>query len=252
MGTSISSFPAKMALILRNVSLFKMLIVANIRHASRLLLLGRSNFGSRGPLFRSALVLKRSANGFPFFPLLFLASLGFLASCGSYERETFRLAPGKPYELREWPDSAFVASLDSLFRAEPLKQPDTEKRPEVSIDPTQGVLKAPGISAASAVSASASASAPVPSKEFPAGEMFAEKFMKALSALQSDPSNAALGLVVVVRDGENLMGLLVRAYGPAARQMPIFMVESSLRSVNSGLDLSALRSGDSVRLPQVK
>lgn len=192
-------------------------------------------------------MLKNSANRFLFSSLLFLTSLGFLVSCGSYERETFRLSPGKPYELREWPDSAFVASLDSLFSAEPLKQPDIAKRPEVSIDPTQSVLKAPGASASSAP-----ASVPVPSKELPAGEMFAEKFMKALSALQADPSSAALGFVIVARDGENLMGLLARAYGPAARQMPKFMVESSLRSINSGLDLSALRSGDSVRLPQVK
>lgn len=182
--------------------------------------------------------------------LLVISLAAVLTSCGNYDRESFRMVQGKKYELKEWPDSAFVASLDSLFRSEPLKQPETVIRPELSIDPTQAMnaVKEPANESITGVEASSSG----PKQVQPAPtEMFAEKFMAALGELRADPTNGSLAQTVTVQAQEDLMSLMVRTYGPAARQMPRMMVESQLSSVNNGMDLSALKSGDCVRLPRL-
>ena len=57
-GTSKNSFTAKIALILRNSALFKVVNIINICHFSRLLLLDQFNFVSRKPIFRRALSCK--------------------------------------------------------------------------------------------------------------------------------------------------------------------------------------------------
>jgi len=196
-------------------------------------------------------MLKLNAKvGWKLFMSSFMVPALFLG-CGNYERESFRVETGKSYELTVWPDSLFIASLDSLFRSEPLKQPETTQRPEVSIDPTAGFRSvASGNNKVQAQSVSSPAALPGPPPS--TGEMFAEKFMNALSALQSDPANPKLKQTVEVREGENLVALLVRVYGASARQMPTLMVESSLRSINTDVDLAHLKVGDTVRLPRIQ
>lgn len=170
-----------------------------------------------------------------------------VVSCGNYDREEFRMVVGKQYALKEWPDSNFVSELDSLFRSEPLKQPDTAQVAEIVIDPSHIGFK----TQKNKSSSSATATTPPPSVEQPHGEMFAERFMTAMQALQADPGNAKLSRRESVRDGEDLMALLARVYGNTARQMPRIMVESSLRSLNPSLDLQNLASGSTVVLPAI-
>jgi len=183
--------------------------------------------------------------------LLAMSLATCLTSCGSYDRESFRMVQGQKYELKEWPDSAFVASLDSLFRSEPLKQPETVVRPELSIDPTQALSTTKEPAKGSSTGIENTVSGPQQVQSVPT-EMFAEKFMAALSELRADPANGALAQTVTVQAQEDLMALMVRTYGPLARQMPRMMVESQLSSVNNGMDLSDLKSGDRVRLPKLR
>lgn len=82
-------------------------------------------------------------------------------------------------------------------------------------------------------------------------EDFMDKFSKALSALQSDPSNASLYKVVEARDGEDLFKLLRRTYGAGSQNLPRFYVLSALQSVNAGVMLEHLNAGDKVRVPRI-
>lgn len=174
-----------------------------------------------------------------------------VVSCGNYDREEFRLIVGKQYALKEWPDSNFVSELDSLFRSEPLKQPDTAQVAEIVIDPSHIGFKPQTTKSLSSASTNSTtnSSTPSPSVEPPHGEMFAERFMAAMQALQADPGNAKLSRRESVRDGEDLMALLARVYGNTARQMPRIMVESSLRALNPAVDLQNLATGATIVLP---
>lgn len=170
-------------------------------------------------------------------------------SCGNYDREEFRLVMGKQYALKEWPDSDFVAGLDSLFSHEPLKQPDTTHVAEIVIDPSHIGFKPQKAKSSSSANSITNSTTQSPSVEPPHGEMFAERFMAAMQALQADPGNAKLSRRESVRDGEDLMALLARVYGNTARQMPRIMVESSLRALNPTVDLQHLSTGSTIVLP---
>ncbi len=172
----------------------------------------------------------------------------FLLSCSGYDREQFRLQQGKRYVLKQMPDSAFVAHLDSLFRNEPLKQPESEEKPEIAIG--QGSWQGPALKNSKPSPAPEKPEAVQPSPAPSNGEMFAERFMDALALLQADPNNARLGQRVTAKSGESLMDLMVRVYGSRARQMPSLMVQSQLRGINPGLDLSSLHEGDALLLPR--
>ena len=75
--------------------------------------------------------------------------------------------------------------------------------------------------------------------------------MNALSAMQSDPTNAAKYRTVTAKAGEDLFALLSRAYGMDASKLPRFYTLSALQSVNPGVKLEHLNGGESVRIPKL-
>ena len=166
----------------------------------------------------------------------------------------------KKMPLLEWPDSDYVNNLDSILASEPVKKTDANK-PSIAMnaheapkfilpgsvtgkkEPPKAARK-PG----DGKGASKSALAGTPDN---GAEAFMDKFSRALSALQSDPSNASLYKVVEAKDGDDLFKLLRRTYGAGTQNLPRFYVLSALQSVNAGVMLEHLNAGDKVRVPRI-
>lgn len=169
--------------------------------------------------------------------------------------------------LEEWPDSNYIASLDSILALEPVKK----GKDSADVSLKMNAFKAPVFKLPPSVTGKSNNSknahskgdAPKPksdksvakntqeSKSNHSAENFVAKFSNALSALQSDPSNKSLYKVVTVNDGEDLFKLLRRTYGAGTQNLPRFYVLSSLQSVNPGVMLEHLNAGDKVRVPRL-
>ena len=168
----------------------------------------------------------------------------------------------KKMVLEDWPDSIYIASLDSILALEPVKKGkdsvdvnltmNTSKMPTFKLPPS--VTGKPGNSknaSSKKNDKSAAKHAPEVAKPNHSAENFAAKFSNALSALQSDPSNKSLYKTVTANDGEDLFKLLRRTYGAGTQSLPRFYVLSSLQSVNPGVSLEHLNAGDKVRVPKL-
>ena len=162
--------------------------------------------------------------------------------------------------LEEWPDSNYIASLDSILRLEPIKKNkdsadvnlkmNASKMPTFKLPPTVTGAKSTKKPSANKPSKS-SKPATETAKPNNNAENFIGKFTNALSALQSDPSNKGLYKVVTANEGEDLFKLLKRTYGAGTQNLPRFYVLSALQSVNPGVMLEHLNAGDKVRVPRL-
>ena len=201
--------------------------------------------------------------------LLLLCSLPcfLLLACGNDHPTIKIIQVNKKMVLEEWPDSNYIASLDSILALEPVKKGkdsadvslkmNASKAPIFKLPPS--VTGKPG----NTKNAHSKSDAQKPkndksvakntqeSKSSHSAENFVAKFSNALSALQSDPSNKSLYKVVTVNDGEDLFKLLRRTYGAGTQNLPRFYVLSSLQSVNPGVMLEHLNAGDKVRVPRL-
>lgn len=163
--------------------------------------------------------------------------------------------------LTEWPDSTYIASLDSILALEPVKKTaETDANINMNVFDAP-VFKLPGslsgkkdsknskpnLAGKSAGPKQANATKPADTS----AEVFADRFATALSKLQSDPSNASLYKTVTANDGDDLFKLLKRTYGAGVQGLPRFYVLSALQSVNAGVVLEHLNAGDKVRVPKL-
>ena len=184
-----------------------------------------------------------------------------LAACKSEIPQATIVVINQKMPLVEWPDSLYIADLDSILALEPVKKQDKNK-PNIAMN----AFKAPNFILPSSVTGKKEApekraNRPAKStgekqalssaKTDNSAENFANKFSDALSKLQSDPSNASLYKVVEAKDGEDLFKLLKRTYGAGAQSLPRFYVLSTLQSVNAGVALEHLNAGDKVRVPRL-
>ncbi len=189
--------------------------------------------------------------------------VGALAACKPEPPVATIVVVNKKMPLVEWPDSTYIADLDSILALEPLKKQDKNK-PSIAMN----TFKAPNFILPSSVTGKkpekgpkadqgtrTGSGKPGPAATQPrkdnSAENFANQFTQALSALQSDPSNSKLYRVVESRDGEDLFQLLRRTYGAGAQSLPRFYVLSTLQSVNPGVMLEHLNAGDKVRIPRL-
>ena len=202
--------------------------------------------------------------------LLSLCSLScFLLLACEKDHPTIKIIQvNKKMVLEEWPDSIYIASLDSILALEPVKKGkdsvdvnltmNTSKMPTFKLPPSvtgkpgkEKNAHSKGDAQKSKNDKSATKHAPDVAKPNHSAENFAAKFSNALSALQSDPSNKSLYKVVSVNDGEDLFKVLRRTYGAGTQNLPRFYVLSSLQSVNPGVSLEHLNAGDKVRVPRL-
>lgn len=189
---------------------------------------------------------------FTIIPSLFMA-------CGNDAPVAKIIVTDKKMPLTEWPDSAYVAGLDSILALEPIKKnADTEAKINMNVFEAP-VFKLPGsvtgkkdaTPKANHAGKSAGAKQANTPKADNSAELFADRFATALSKLQSDPSNASLYKTVTANDGDDLFKLLKRTYGAGVQGLPRFYVLSALQSVNAGVMLEHLNAGDKVRVPRI-
>lgn len=184
--------------------------------------------------------------------LVSVGVLTLLAACGS-DSSFEHLEIGKKYVLLEWPDSAYVASLDSVLKAEPLKKDTVDTRPNLVLNAFKAPsLALPGNSKDSKKAQTASKGTPkadTPAK--PKQAPFAERFASAISKWQSDPSNKSLYINVTVKEGEDAMAALARTYGKEAKTLPRFYALSVLQSLNPGVSVEHPEAGQTLRLPRL-
>ncbi|WP_283428934.1 hypothetical protein [Fibrobacter sp. UWB10] len=188
---------------------------------------------------------------FTIIPSLFMA-------CGNETPMAKIIVTDQKMPLTEWPDSAYIASLDSILALEPIKKgADAEAKINMNVFDAP-IFKLPGsvtgkkdaTPKANHTGKSAGAKQ-APTKTDNSAELFADKFATALSKLQSDPSNASLYKTVTANDGDDLFKLLKRTYGAGVQGLPRFYVLSALQSVNAGVMLEHLNAGDKVRVPKL-
>ena len=190
-----------------------------------------------------------------------------LLACGNDHPTIKIIQVNKKMALEEWPDSNYIASLDSILALEPVKK----GKDSADVSLKMNASKAPIFKLPPSVTGKPNSSKNVHSKSDSqkpkndksvaknsqesksnhSAENFVAKFSNALSALQSDPSNKSLYKVVTVNDGEDLFKLLRRTYGAGTQNLPRFYVLSSLQSVNPGVMLEHLNAGDKVRVPRL-
>jgi hypothetical protein len=188
--------------------------------------------------------------------LLLVFSFGaflFLA-CSGEKAPQSRLEVNKKYPLLSWPDSNYVAELDSILKAEPLDpNAEPEKTSLTIYSGAMPTVRLPGEKKAPREKLQTAEKnvreAPVQSGKPKGAERFATDFMNALGNLQSDPSNTSKYKVVSANDGEDLFRLLSRAYKNDASKLPRFYTLSALQSVNPNVRLEHLNAGDKVRIP---
>lgn len=182
--------------------------------------------------------------------LLGIAAL-LLIACGHDTPVAKIIEVDKKMPLLSWPDEHYIASVDSILAREYVKQKDTAK---TSL--TLKSFNAPAITLPSKAKKPSAKNTEkkrtiTASKPDNSAEVFMDKFTRALSALQSDPSNASLYKTVEAKADEDLFKLLRRTYGAGTQNLPRFYVLSALQSVNAGVSLEHLNAGDKVRVPRI-
>ncbi|MBR4680800.1 MAG: hypothetical protein IKP03_06815 [Fibrobacter sp.] len=193
-----------------------------------------------------------SAAFFTIIPSLFIA-------CGNDAPVAKIIVTDQKMPLTEWPDSSYIAALDSILALEPIKK-GAEAEAKINMNVFDApVFKLPGSVTgkkdtspkANHAGKSAGAKQANAPKADNSAELFADRFATALSKLQSDPSNASLYKTVTANEGDDLFKLLKRTYGAGVQGLPRFYVLSALQSVNAGVVLEHLNAGDKVRVPKI-
>ena len=191
------------------------------------------------------------------FMAFFTVIPALLVGCGNDSPVAKIIVTDQKMPLIEWPDSSYVASLDSILALEPIKKTaETDAKINMNVFDAP-LFKLPGTASAakgsknqktnlagkSAGTRQANAAKPADTS----AEAFADRFSTALSKLQSDPSNASLYKTVTANEGDDLFKLLKRTYGAGVQGLPRFYVLSALQSVNAGVVLEHLNAGKPAR-----
>ena len=193
------------------------------------------------------------------FKAFFTVIPALLVGCGNDSPVAKIIVTDQKMPLIEWPDSTYIAGLDSILALEPIKKgADAEAKINMNVFDAP-VFKLPGsvtgkkdaTPKANHAGKSAGAKQANPPKADNSAELFADRFATALSKLQSDPSNAQLYKTVEAKEGDDLFKLLKRTYGAGVQGLPRFYVLSALQSVNAGVMLEHLNAGDKVRVPKL-
>lgn len=189
----------------------------------------------------------------------------YLTACNDERPVAKIIKVDQKMPLIEWPDSIYVNSLDSILALEPVKKSANEKKDvNLSFNSKQApVFKLPAFVTGKPEKKPAGKDMRKGDQESRSkgltqnnesngkkAEAFSDKFVNAMSALQSDPNNASLYKMVTANE-EDLSKLLRRTYGAGSQTLPLFFVRSALQTVNPGIDLNNLNAGDKVKVPKL-
>jgi hypothetical protein len=185
--------------------------------------------------------------------ILGIAAL-LLVACGNDAPVAKIVEIDKKMPLLAWPDEHYIATVDSIIAAEKVIPDKDSGKTQLTLN----AFKAPTLALPqkqgqkhTTTKGEKRHEAHAKEKVDNSAEVFMDKFSRALSALQSDPSNASLYKTVEAREGDDLFKLLRRTYGAGSQNLPRFYVLSALQSVNAGVSLEHLNAGDKVRVPRI-
>lgn len=171
---------------------------------------------------------------------VFLILVFLLISC-SNEQEGFALRVGEKYAIRNWPDSTFLANLDSIAATEPVAN-NSVKQPEVSVSPFPQSM-APTFKKDSSI-AKPVANAP----QTQSSGNFQENFFSLIEKIQADPNQAKWSKKFSIRNEDNLESLLIRVYGKRAKDLPLVLARAQIESINGKSWPDVLSAGE-LQLP---
>ena len=178
---------------------------------------------------------------------LILISALFLASCSGYERENFRMEVGREYALKDWPDSAYIDTLERFFSKEYVRE--QKQKAEISMNMGNNTMSLPKKNEKKSEKVPEKRVQSAPSQS---SESFPDKFFNALYNLSGNPSSTEYGRKYKAKGGENLEALLLRVYGAQAKRVPKNLSENMIKRLNPGVDFSSLNEGEMILLPSVK
>jgi hypothetical protein len=176
-------------------------------------------------------------------------------SCSDYDRENFRMEVGKRYDLKKWPDSAYIDTLDRFFKNELVKQPQKQKA-EITMNMDGNIISLPkkktNVPEKKVQNEKETLNRKSESENSKNAESFPERFVYALNKLSENPNSKEFGKRYRTKDGENLDDLLLRVYGSQAKKIPKSIYELMIKQLNPGVDFSTLSGEETVLLPMAK
>lgn len=153
---------------------------------------------------------------------------------------------GEKQVLREWPDSAYIAAMDSMMKEEVVVGRAQKADVEVSLGSTPTSLQAlaqKAVQDGQKLNQKKKASQKDTSDSL---ESFLERFSAKIDAVRAGAIN---GKVVDVKAGQDINSILKAKYGALGAEIPQVLVKYQLQGINPALDLTMLKAGDQVRLP---
>jgi hypothetical protein len=175
-------------------------------------------------------------------------SIGLLVSC-EYSNDQFKMKKGDVIYLQEFPDSSYVANLDSILKDENVldTKPKEQKQFTMTLaDLKMVAVKSPKSGSPNPKSIRKSSGVGALSKE-----EFAKVFLASMDIAKKDKSK--LFEVQVGSEGETIESVLKKAYKTSAVSgVPKVMLKYGLSSLNPDLDLESLRLGQKIKLPKLK
>jgi hypothetical protein len=182
--------------------------------------------------------------------LLILGIVVLAISCSGYDRENFRMEVGKKYALKQWPDSAYIDTLDKFFEQEPIRQSQKQKV-EMTMNMGSMVLPKKETKHEKKSKFDAPQNA-VQKNEEKKDDSFPEQFFAALYNLSVNPDSYVYGKKYRANGGETLETLLLRVYGARVKRVPKNLSENMLKKINPSADFSSLADGEMVILPLLR
>jgi len=171
-------------------------------------------------------------------------------SCSGYERENFRMEVGKRYELKKWPDQAYIDTLERFFAKEYVRE--QKQKAEISMDMSNNVVSLPKKEEKKERKTEKAPEKRTQRMPEQSVESFPDKFFHALYNLSENPGSSEYGRKYKAKGGENLEELLLRIYGAQAKRVPKNLSEGMIKRLNPGVDVSSFAEGEMVLLPSIK
>jgi hypothetical protein len=136
--------------------------------------------------------------------ILGIAAL-LLVACGNDAPVAKIVEIDKKMPLQQWPDEHYIAAVDSIIAAEKVIPGKDSGKTKLTLNafkaPSLALPSKTGQKQASSKNGEKRRESVAKEKVDNSAEVFMDKFSRALSALQSDPSNAKLYKTVEAKDG---------------------------------------------------
>ena len=177
-----------------------------------------------------------------------LTALSMLVACES-SGDQFKMKKGDRVYLQDFPDSSYVANLDSILKDENVLDIAPKKQKQFTMSLAD--LKV----ASSNKKSKLSEGGVLAKKLTPISGFTKEEFAKVfLASMELAKNNSKRVFEIGVKhDGEKIESVLKRAYKTSAVSgVPKVMLKFGLSNLNPDLEINSLKLGQKIKLPKLK